>query len=94
MMDFDATFLYPSATWDENSVYPKIESGFAFKPHRNNVSVEAFNNQTFNQDGDESAILRKKYYNPPNLIFQHLTVKEKIKNVEVNRIRKVISLTR
>ena len=24
MMDFDATSLYPSAMWDENSVYPKI----------------------------------------------------------------------
>ena len=59
MMDFDATSLYPSAMWDEKSVYPKIESGFAFKPHMNNVYVEAFNNQTFNEDGDESAILKK-----------------------------------
>ena len=57
MMDFDATSLYPSAMWDENSVYPKIETGFAFKPHMNKTYVEAFNNQTFNQDGDESAIL-------------------------------------
>ena len=87
MMDFDATSLYPSAMWDENSVYLKIESGFAFKPHMNNVNVEAFNNQTFNQDGDQSAILRIKYYNPRNLIFQHLAVKEKVKNVEVNRMR-------
>ena len=23
-MDFDATSLYPSAMWDEKSVYPKI----------------------------------------------------------------------
>ena len=60
MMDFDATSLYPSAMWDEKSVYPKIETGFAFKPHMNNVYVEAFNNQTFNQDGDESAILTIK----------------------------------
>ena len=44
MMDFDATSLYPSAMWDENSVYPKVESGFAIKPHMNNVFVEAFNN--------------------------------------------------
>ena len=87
MMDYDATSLYPSAMWDENSVYPKTESGFAFKPHMNNVYVEAFNNQTFNQDGDESAILRIKYYNPRNLMFQHLPVKEKVKNVEVNRMR-------
>ena len=87
IMNFDATSLYPSAMWDQNSVYPKIETGFAFKPHMNNVYVEAFNNQTFNQDGDESAFLRIKYYNPPNLIFQHLPVKEKVKNVEVNRKR-------
>ena len=27
-MDFDATCLYPSAMWDEKSVYPKKETGF------------------------------------------------------------------
>ena len=86
-MDFDATSLYPSAMWDEKSVYPKIETGFAFKPHMNDVYVEAFNNQTFNEDGGESAILTIKYYNPPNLIFQHLPVKEKVKKIEVNRMR-------
>ena len=86
MMGFDATSPYPSAMWDENPVYPKIESGFAFQPHMNNVYVEAFNNQTFNQDGDESAILRIKYYNPPNLIFQQLAVKEKVKNDEVKNV--------
>ena len=42
--------------WDEKSVYPKMETGFVFKPHMDDVSVEAFNNQTFNQDGNESAI--------------------------------------
>ena len=35
MMDFDATSLYPSAMCDENSVYPKTESGFVFKPYMN-----------------------------------------------------------
>ena len=30
-MGFDATFHYPSAMWDEKSVYFKIETGFAFK---------------------------------------------------------------
>ena len=86
-MDFDATSLYPSAMWDENSVYPKIGTGFAFKPHMNGVYVEAFNNQSFNEDGDESAILTIKYHNPHDLIFQHLTVKEKVKKIEVNRMR-------
>ena len=26
MMDFDATPLYPRAMWDQNSVFPKIET--------------------------------------------------------------------
>ena len=69
------------------SVYPKIETGFAFKPHMNDVYVEAFNNQSFNEDGDESAILTIKYHNPLDLIFQHLPVKEKVKKIEVNRMR-------
>ena len=86
-MDFDATSLYPSAMWDEKSVYPKIETGFAFKQHMNDIYVEAFNNQTFNEDGDDSAILTKNYYNPPDLIFQHLPVKGKVKKIEVNRKR-------
>ena len=86
-MDFDATSLYPSAMWDAKSVYPKIENGFAFKPHMNDVYVEAFNNQSFNENGDESAILTKKYHNPHDLIFQHLPIKEKVKKVEVNRMR-------
>ena len=34
MVDFDATRLYPSAMWNKDSVYPKIEKGFAFKPHK------------------------------------------------------------
>ena len=60
MMDYDATSLYPSAMRDENSVYPKIEIGFAHKAYMNKTYVEAFNNETFNQDGNESAIITKK----------------------------------
>ena len=73
--------------WDETSVYLKIETGFAFKPQMKNVYVEAFNIKTFNQVGNESGILTIKYYKPPNLIFQHLPVKEKVKKIEVNRMR-------
>ena len=87
MLDFDATSLYPSAIWDKKSVYPKIETGFAFEPYMNNVYVEAFDDQTFNEDGNESAILGRKYYNPSDLIFQQLPVKEKVKNFEINRRR-------
>ena len=89
MMVFDATSLYPSAMWDENSVYPKIETGFHCKPHMKKTYVDAFNNPIFNEDGKESAIIKLKYCNLPNLILQHLPVKEKVKNLEVNSIKNV-----
>ena len=53
----------------------------------NDICLEAFNNQKFNHDGVESAILRTKHYNPPNLTFQHLPGKEKVKKIEVKRMR-------
>ena len=34
-LDFDATSLYLSAMWEEKTVYPEIESGFAFKSDMN-----------------------------------------------------------
>ena len=42
--------------WDEKSVHLKMKTGFTFKPHMNNVNIEAFVNQTLNQDGNERAI--------------------------------------
>ena len=84
LWDFDCVSLYPSAMWDKNSIYPKIETGYAFTPDMNDELVEKFNNQTFTQ---VSAILKTKYYNPKNLIVQHLPVKEKEKKIEINRMR-------
>ena len=87
LMDFDATSLYSSTMWDEISVYPEIETRFAFRLHMNKTYVDAFNDQIFNEDGNESVILRIKYYNPPNLISQHLPFEETVRNIEVNRMR-------
>ena len=84
LWDFDAVSLYPSAMWDPKSIYPKIETGYAFKREMNHELVEKFSNQTFTQG---SAILKIKYYNPKNLIVQHLPVKEKEKKIEFNRMR-------
>ena len=53
----------------------------------NDVFVSDFNNQTFNQDGYDGAIL-KLQYNPPSPIFQHSPVKQKVENIEVKRMRK------
>ena len=79
MTDFDASSLYSSAMWVANSVYPKLETGFAFKVHMDDLYTEALNDQTFNQDGNESAIIKLKIYTTPDLIIQHLPVKDKVK---------------
>ena len=35
MMDYDGTSLYPSAMWDDDSIYPKTETGYAFTADMN-----------------------------------------------------------
>ena len=56
LWDFDAVSLYPSAMGDEKSIYPRIETGYAFNPDMNKNLVEKFNNQVFTRG---SAILKK-----------------------------------
>ena len=41
--------------WDENSIYPRIENGYAFTRDMNDELVEKFNTVNFNQG---SAILK------------------------------------
>ena len=75
LWDFDAVSLYPNAMWDEKSIYPRIETGYVFTRDMNDELVEKFNSGNFNQG---SAILKIKYYNPKNLIVQHLPIKERV----------------
>ena len=77
-MNFDATSLYPSAMWDEKSLYPKIETGYAFTPNLNDQIVAKSNNQTLAQG---SAILKISYCKSSDLMFQHLPIKEKVKKL-------------
>ena len=84
LWDFDCVSLYPSAMWDKASIYPRKETGYALTPDMNDELVEKFNTQNFTQG---SAILKIKYYNPENLIVQHLPVGEKEKKIEINRMR-------
>ena len=83
LMAFDATSLYPSAMYDENSTYPKIETGYVFTPDMNDEIVNQFNTKTFTK----SAILKIKYYNPVDIVLQHIPVKEEVNKIEVNRLR-------
>ena len=75
-MDFDAVSLYLSAVWDEKSIYPRMETEYAFTRDMNKKLDKKFKNQKFTQG---FAILKIKYYNPRTLVVQHLPVKERVK---------------
>ena len=53
----------------------------------NDLFVNNFINQTFNRDGNDSAISKINYYKPLNHIFQHSPIKEQVKKLEVTRMR-------
>ena len=69
---------------DEKSIYPRIETGHAYTKDMNDELVKKPNNQIFTQG---SAVLKIKYYNPKNLIVQHLPTKERGKKMEINSKR-------
>ena len=57
LWDFDAVSFYPSAMSGEKSIYPRIETGYAFTADLYEDLVNKFINQTFTRG---SAILRIK----------------------------------
>ena len=57
MLDFDAVSLYPTAMWDEKSIYPRIETRYDFAKDMNDERVEKFNSGKFIRRG---AILKIK----------------------------------
>ena len=69
---------------DENSIYPRIETEYAYKMDMIDELVEKFIVGNFNQG---RAILKIRYYNPKSPIVQHLSVKEKEIKIETNRMR-------
>ena len=56
MWDFDAVSLYPSAMSDEKSIYPRIETGYAFTPTMKDERVKKINEGNVTQG---SANLKK-----------------------------------
>ena len=69
---------------DEKSIYPRIETGYAYTKNKNDELVEKFSTGNFTQG---SAILKIEYYNPKTLIVQHLPIKEREKKIEIDRMR-------
>ena len=75
--------------WDENSIFPRIATGYAFTEDMNDGLVERFNTSNFTQG---SALLKTKYYNSKKIIVQHIPFEEKTKKLEVNRIRNAYNI--
>ena len=73
-MASDATSLRPSAMWDEKSLHPKIETGYASTLDIDDEIVQKIITHSFTQG---SAPPKVSYYNPKDLPFQHLPVEEK-----------------
>ena len=57
LWSYDGNSLYPSAMWDENSIYPRIETGYAFTRDMNDELVEKIYTGNFTQG---SALLKIK----------------------------------
>ena len=72
--NFDATSLYSSAIYNGSNVYSKKGTGYVFKLLMNDIFVNDFIDKTFNQDGNDSAILKLNYYSSQNLTLQPLPV--------------------
>ena len=80
-LDYDATISCPTAVWDQNSVYPKIENGFAFKPDMNDVYVEALKNHIFDQNGNKAQFQKHNLVIHLILYFNIYQLKKNFKKI-------------
>ena len=78
LVSSDYTSLYPSAQVDSHSIWPKIETAYAFENHMNDAVCSLFNGQRF-EELNLCCFLTVKYHNPENLIFQHLPARDRIR---------------
>ena len=49
--------------WEQNSIYPRTDTGYAYTTDMNDELVQKFNTGNFTQG---SALSKFKYYNPKN----------------------------
>ena len=81
LKNFDENGLFPTAMSDKESVYPKVETGSAFKKDMKDDLAKAFNNQSFTK---RCAILpefiRKNIY----IILYYIPRRRKVATREIN----------
>ena len=79
LVSYDNNSLHPSAQIDVYSTWPKIETAHPFKNSMRSAFCRLFSCGRWNES-NRCAFLTVKYHKPENLIFQQLSVKEKIDN--------------
>ena len=66
--------------WDENSIFARIETGYAYTADMNDELVEKFNTGNFTQG---TALLKIKSYNPKNKSFNISLLKKEKRKLKV-----------
>ena len=77
LVSSDYTSLYPSAQADPRSIWPKIETSYAFEDYMNDSVCSLFNNKKF-EELNLCCFLTVKYHNHEDLIFQHLPARDRV----------------
>ena len=89
LISYDFNSLYLSAQIDINSTWPKFETAYPFKKNMSESICILFNSGIWNEL-NRCAFLTVKSHKPENLVFQHLPVKEKLKNpYKNNRLEEI-----
>ena len=84
LIDYGAVSLYPSAMWDKKTIYPKIETRYAFSEDMNDELVNKMIHQSSTQG---IATLLIMYHTPKTSIVQHLPTKKAVIKNGVYRMR-------
>ena len=82
-MDFDTNSLYPTAGADKESVYSKIESGYAFTKDLIDIQLDLFKAFDIQSFTEHNAIVRRKNFNPENKFLQHITVTKRVEKAQI-----------
>ena len=88
LVSSDYNSLYPSAMAHPDSKWPKIEPAKAITLEDSDYLCELFSNAEW-KNLNKTGFFKVKYYNPENIVFQHMSVKEKVFNDRKNRYEEI-----
>ena len=84
LVSSDYFSLYNPAMAHLDSKWPKIETAKAIRPEDSDYLCEHFNNGEW-KILNKTGFFKVSYYNPKEIVFQHMGVKENVFNERKNR---------